>query len=154
MKRKKSKVKFQDGGEVNNSDRPEERGPRGLRYNQLLDEYRFWRDREKRAERGELLLSEAGTGDIYVSPRTKAGAAATAAAIETARRRNVATAQQFQRTYERRLNDEGANIGQRRDATRVEDNGYKKGGLVKMASGGRVRGDGCAIKGKTKGRIV
>lgn len=31
---------------------------------------------------------------------------------------------------------------------------YKKGGLVKMASGGRVRGDGCAIKGKTKGRIV
>lgn len=32
---------------------------------------------------------------------------------------------------------------------------YKKGGAVKkMASGGRVRGDGCAIKGKTKGRIV
>lgn len=40
--------------------------------------------------------------------------------------------------------------------------GMKRGGLVKkksmpmkkMASGGRVRGDGCAIKGKTKGRIV
>lgn len=32
---------------------------------------------------------------------------------------------------------------------------YKKGGAVKkMASGGRVRGDGCVIKGKTKGRIV
>lgn len=39
--------------------------------------------------------------------------------------------------------------------------GMKRGGVVKksmpmkkMASGGRVRGDGCAIKGKTKGRIV
>ena len=33
--------------------------------------------------------------------------------------------------------------------------GMKKGGEVKrMASGGRVRGDGCAIKGKTKGRIT
>lgn len=40
--------------------------------------------------------------------------------------------------------------------------GMKRGGMVKkksmpmkkMSSGGRVRGDGCAIKGKTKGRIV
>jgi hypothetical protein len=34
---------------------------------------------------------------------------------------------------------------------------YKKGGAVKakkMASGGRVRGDGCAIRGKTKGKMV
>ncbi len=32
---------------------------------------------------------------------------------------------------------------------------YKKGGAVKkMASGGRVRGDGCAIKGRTKGKVV
>jgi hypothetical protein len=32
---------------------------------------------------------------------------------------------------------------------------YKKGGAVKkMASGGRVRGDGCAIRGKTKGKVV
>jgi hypothetical protein len=32
---------------------------------------------------------------------------------------------------------------------------YKKGGQIKrMASGGRVRGDGCAIRGKTKGKMV
>jgi hypothetical protein len=37
--------------------------------------------------------------------------------------------------------------------------GRKKGGAIKMASGGKVssaskRADGCAIKGKTRGRIV
>lgn len=33
--------------------------------------------------------------------------------------------------------------------------GMKKGGMVKkMASGGRVRGDGSCSKGKTKGRMV
>lgn len=35
------------------------------------------------------------------------------------------------------------------------EDGYKKGGIVKrMASGGAVRGDGCASRGKTKGRMV
>ena len=33
--------------------------------------------------------------------------------------------------------------------------GMKKGGMVKkMAKGGMVRGDGCAMRGKTKGKIV
>lgn len=31
---------------------------------------------------------------------------------------------------------------------------YKKGGMVKMAKGGMTRGDGCAMRGKTKGRMV
>lgn len=30
----------------------------------------------------------------------------------------------------------------------------KKGGMVKMAKGGMTRGDGCAMRGKTKGRMV
>ena len=30
----------------------------------------------------------------------------------------------------------------------------KKGGAVKMKSGGVTRGDGCAARGKTKGRMV
>jgi hypothetical protein len=30
----------------------------------------------------------------------------------------------------------------------------KKGGAVKMKSGGVTRGDGCATRGKTKGRMV
>ena len=35
------------------------------------------------------------------------------------------------------------------------DSGYKKGGAVKMASGGSAskRADGCAVKGKTKGMM-
>ena len=32
--------------------------------------------------------------------------------------------------------------------------GMKKGGVVKMAAGGKVRGDGVCSKGKTKGRFV
>lgn len=32
--------------------------------------------------------------------------------------------------------------------------GMKKGGAVKMAAGGKVRGDGACSKGKTKGRFV
>lgn len=30
----------------------------------------------------------------------------------------------------------------------------KKGGAVKMAAGGKVRGDGCCARGKTKGRYI
>ena len=30
----------------------------------------------------------------------------------------------------------------------------KKGGVVKMAAGGKVRGDGVCSKGKTKGRFI
>jgi hypothetical protein len=43
---------------------------------------------------------------------------------------------------------------------RMKRGGMKKGGTVKMAKGGSVkssaasRGDGCCVKGKTKGRIV
>lgn len=34
--------------------------------------------------------------------------------------------------------------------------GYKKGGCVKMAKGGSAskRADGCAVKGKTRGKMV
>jgi hypothetical protein len=36
------------------------------------------------------------------------------------------------------------------------DSGYKKGGAVKMAKGGSAssRADGCAVKGKTRGKMV
>ena len=37
---------------------------------------------------------------------------------------------------------------------RKEVLGYKCGGSVKMAKGGSVRGCGCAVKGKTRGRMV
>jgi len=38
----------------------------------------------------------------------------------------------------------------------VEHKGKTKGSMVKMAAGGSVskRADGCAVKGKTKGRMV
>jgi hypothetical protein len=41
------------------------------------------------------------------------------------------------------------------DAMRAKPMGMKKGGAVKkMAKGGKVgRGDGCCMKGKTKGRM-
>lgn len=40
--------------------------------------------------------------------------------------------------------------------THFEEIGYKKGGAVKMAKGGSAssRADGCAQRGKTKGRLV
>ena len=40
------------------------------------------------------------------------------------------------------------------DAMRAKPMGMKKGGAVKkMAPGGKVRGDGACIKGKTKGTM-
>ncbi|CAB4169452.1 hypothetical protein UFOVP1302_13 [uncultured Caudovirales phage] len=36
----------------------------------------------------------------------------------------------------------------------VRPRGMKKGGAVKMKSGGVTRGDGCAARGKTKGKFV
>ena len=43
-----------------------------------------------------------------------------------------------------------------REGEAYNDAGYKKGGSVKMAKGGSAskRADGCAVKGKTKGRMV
>jgi hypothetical protein len=43
-----------------------------------------------------------------------------------------------------------------REGEAYNDAGYKKGGSVKMAKGGSAskRADGCATKGKTKGRMV
>lgn len=35
-----------------------------------------------------------------------------------------------------------------------EPKGMKRGGMCKMAKGGSVRGDGCAQRGKTKGRML
>lgn len=40
------------------------------------------------------------------------------------------------------------------DAMRAKPMGMKKGGAVKkMAKGGMTRGDGCCMKGKTKGKM-
>ena len=51
-----------------------------------------------------------------------------------------------------------ADIQAKRAATTFDelaDVGFKRGGKVKCyAKGGSVRGDGCATKGKTKGRMV
>lgn len=44
----------------------------------------------------------------------------------------------------------------KKEKTAVEVEKMKKGGCVKMAKGGSAskRADGCATKGKTKGRII
>lgn len=134
------KRKFAEGGEVDNSDRLEEQGPRGLYYNKLLNARRYWKDRERRADRDELTMSESmqpgeAFGETFYlnTKRTPQAQARVAAAQETRRRRNVATAQENQRIYEHALDTEGTRIGQRRDPTRVEDNGYKAGGWIKGA---------------------
>lgn len=57
-----------------------------------------------------------------------------------------------QREMDAKMNKAAADAAARRKA-----GGYCGGGMakrVKMASGGSVRGNGCAIKGKTRGRIV
>lgn len=131
------KRKFAEGGEVDNSDRPEERGPVGLRYNRYLQRRREAVEREKRSqpesvetEQQILRLKKVNRGpDAGGSERL----AKEAAADETARRSRVAEAQRSQRFWEGALNEEGARIGQRRDPTRVEDNGYKAGGWIKGA---------------------
>jgi hypothetical protein len=47
----------------------------------------------------------------------------------------------------------GTNVRYENEDT--SDMSYKKGGKVKAyAKGGSVRGDGCATKGKTKGRML
>jgi hypothetical protein len=148
--------KYKEGGEVGGPDIPEERGPVGLEYNKLLRSRRFFQDEERRADNslprdGFALRRAAGPGMRSLSNEELAKLSAQE---ETAKRRAVGHAQGMQRFYEQLLNREGKKINQRRDPTRVEDNGYKKGGLIKKASGGRVRGDGCAIRGKTKGKMV
>jgi hypothetical protein len=148
--KKSTKVKkYADGGRVAGDDVPEERGPSGIRYNRLLRERRANREREKEFEpdlRSEQILlgaKRAARGpDAGGSERLAREAAADAAR----RRDRTAFYQGNARRLERMLDDEGARIGQRRDATRVEDNGYKKGGLVRM--------DGCAVRGKTKGKMT
>ena len=43
------------------------------------------------------------------------------------------------------------------DGRMMKDSGHKgmkAGGTMKYKMGGAVRGDGCAVKGKTKGRLV
>jgi len=139
--------KYAEGGEVGEADRPEERGPVGLTYNQYLRALRAAKEREEenkpaslRAEQAMLNLKKATRGPGAGGPERLAREAAE---TETARRGRVASAQRSQQVFEKALEREGARIGQRRDPTRVEDNGYKKGGMVKpkapakkMAKGG------------------
>ena len=139
--------KYQAGGEVDDSNRPEERGPVGLPYNQYLKALRSAKQMEEenkpaslRSAQSRLNLKKTLRGpDAGGSERL----AREAAEDETARRGRVASAQRSQRVFENALEREGARIGQRRDPTRVEDNGYKKGGAIKskapvkkMAKGG------------------
>jgi hypothetical protein len=139
--------KYAQGGEVDNSDRPEERGPVGLTYNQYLKALRAAKEMEEenkpaslRSEQAMLNLKKVTRGPGAGGPERLAREAAE---TETARRGRVASAQRSQRVFEKALEREGARIGQQRDPTRVEDNGYKKGGMVKpkapvkkMAKGG------------------
>ena len=48
----------------------------------------------------------------------------------------------------------GSNMGQRRSDPGVDSTMMKKGGRVTLKKSSASRGDGCATKGRTKGRIV
>ncbi len=157
---RKIKKRYAEGGEVGEEDRPEERGPGGLRYNKYLQFLRQEKELEKRSQPGSERFENARLQLKRIMRGPDAGGserlANEAAADAAARRSRVAVAQNNQRFWDKALDSEGARIGQRRDPTRLEDTGYKKGGEVKkMAKGGAVtRGDGCASRGKTKGRMI
>jgi hypothetical protein len=53
----------------------------------------------------------------------------------------------------------GGDVGMHRmpDGSMMKDSahkGMKAGGMMKYKMGGAVRGDGCAVKGKTRGRMI
>ena len=132
-----AKRKFADGGEVGGPDRPEERGPQGLNYNRYLKSRREALGREKENQpsstKTEMLILRNKKANRGPTAGGSERLAAEAASDENARRSRVANAQRSQRFWERALDEEGARIGQRRDPTRVEDNGYKAGGWIQDA---------------------
>jgi hypothetical protein len=132
-----AKRKFAEGGEVGSPDRPEEQGPRGLLYNRYLQRRRQAVEREKRSQpenvETELQILRNKKANRGPTAGGSERLAKEAASDETARRSRVADAQRSQRFWERVLDEEGTRIGQRRDPTRVEDNGYKAGGWIQKA---------------------
>jgi hypothetical protein len=128
------KKKYAAGGEVGEADRPEERGPGGLHYNRYLERMRQQKEAEKQSQPGSAAFERALLNAKKATRGPGAGGserlAREAAETETARRSRVAEAQRGQRFWEQALDEEGKRINQRRDPTRVEDNGYKKGGAV------------------------
>ena len=137
------KKKYAEGGEVGEADRPEERGPVGLRYNRYLERMRKAKEDELRNQPSSAAFERALLNAKKATRGPDAGGserlAREAAEAETVRKSRVAEAQRGQRFWEDALEREGKRIGQRRDPTRVEDNGYKKGGKVgKYAGGGMV----------------
>ena len=128
------KKKYAEGGEVGEADRPEERGPTGLRYNRYLGHLRQRKEDEKQSQPSSAAFERALLNAKKATRGPDAGGserlAREAAEAEIARKSRVAEAQRGQRFWEDALEREGKRIGQRRDPTRVEDNGYKKGGKV------------------------
>jgi hypothetical protein len=114
---------------------------RGAEYNQALGHMRRATGRRREATGDGETFAE----QVAKSPRRQrieknlgdltamAGRdrAVGAARLSTAERRAAARASEAERFWEGVLDREGRRINQRRDATRVEDNGYKKGGLIK-----------------------
>ena len=138
---KKPVRKFQSGGRVNDSDIPEERGPVGLRYNQLLSGLREMRQHELEAEQSMPSVDfERRRRNLerqnFNAPGSEA-LARQAAQNSTRRNAQVASAQGAQRLYESALDEEGRRIGQRRYANPAEmrDAGFKKGGKVSAKKG-------------------
>lgn len=150
--------KFQRGGRVeDDSDRPEERGPVGLRYNRLLKALRDTQEMEREADRyrgtdgqawwarNELLrLPEEEVRAM--SPNERAAYRAAEAQERYQSRKGLA--QRMQRRVERDLEAEGRRIGAapRYSSGRMEDAGFKKGGKIsspkakKFQAGGPVMG--------------
>jgi hypothetical protein len=144
MPLKSKPKKYREGGAVRNDDIPEERGPGGLRYNRLLQALRDERERERKAD--ELLPDEDFEKRMRslerqgFTPPTNEQLARRAGRKSAERTARVGSAQAGQRFFERSLEDEGKRIGQRRyaDPRRMEDSGFKKGGLVKKKKAGGV----------------
>jgi hypothetical protein len=131
-------VKYQEGGRVNNADIPEERGPIGRRYNIFLNDLRAERRREQEEGRYSPDFEQrmARTAPSRHGPMRDPDAedrAAYAGRRSAERTRRVGSAQNVQRDIERSLEEEGRRIGQRRyaDPSKMEDAGFKKGGMVK-----------------------
>ena len=158
--------KYQAGGRVSdssNDDIPEERGPVGMKYNSLLNDLRRMRRRELDISghaSPEFERFIAKTGPSRRGPLRDPDAedmAVNAGKRSAEARDRIGFNQRIQRNIETALEGEGRRIGAKRyaDPSRMEDAGFKRGGQVKkMAKGGAARGDGCAARGKTKGRMV
>lgn len=148
--KKAAPKKFQRGGTVEESDRPEERGSLpGRRYNRLLEELRDSRKRERAAD--ELLPNANFEGRMRqlerqgFFPPSGEELARRAGRKAAERTERVGRAQRLQRIIEGDLEREGRRIGQSRFAGgRLEDSGFKKGGLIKKKAGGMI--------GKPKGK--